>query len=76
MCSTCEGLLEVQRQIAGRALRLVEVETKERSPFARSLLFGYVGAFVYEGDVPRPRRRRPHSRWTPTCWPSCWPRTA
>ena len=47
-----EGLLEVQRQIAGRAIRLVEVETKEPSPFARSLLFGYVGAFVYEGDVP------------------------
>ena len=47
-----DGLLEVQRQIAGRSLRLVEVETKEPSPFARSLLFGYVGAFVYEGDVP------------------------
>ena len=30
----------------------MEVETKEPSPFAKSLLFGYVGAFVYEGDVP------------------------
>ena len=47
-----DGLLEVQRQIAARAIRLVEVETEEPSPFARSLLFGYVGAFVYEGDVP------------------------
>ena len=47
-----EGLLSVQRQIAARAIRLVEVETAEPSPFARSLLFGYVGAFVYEGDVP------------------------
>ncbi len=47
-----DGLLEVQRQIASRSLRLVEVETKEPSPFAKSLLFGYVGAFVYEGDVP------------------------
>ncbi len=47
-----DGLLEVQRQIAARSLRLVEIETKEPSPFARSLLFGYVGAFVYEGDVP------------------------
>ena len=47
-----DGLLEVQRQVAGRALRVVEVETREPSPFARSLLFGYVGAFVYEGDVP------------------------
>ena len=47
-----DGLLDVQRQIAARAIRLVEVETAEPSPFARSLLFGYVGAFVYEGDVP------------------------
>jgi ATP-dependent Lhr-like helicase len=47
-----DGLMEVQRQIASRTIRLVEVETKEPSPFAKSLLFGYVGAFVYEGDVP------------------------
>jgi ATP-dependent Lhr-like helicase len=47
-----DGLLEVQREIAARSIRLVEVETKEPSPFAKSLLFGYVGAFVYEGDVP------------------------
>ncbi|MFB9673587.1 ATP-dependent helicase [Microlunatus capsulatus] len=47
-----DGLLEVQREIASRKIRLVEVETKEPSPFAKSLLFGYVGAFVYEGDVP------------------------
>ena len=47
-----DGLLDVQRQIASRTIRIVEVETSEPSPFARSLLFGYVGAFVYEGDVP------------------------
>jgi len=47
-----DGLLEVQRQMAARSVRVVEVETPEASPFARSLLFGYVGAFVYEGDVP------------------------
>ncbi|HEX8508016.1 MAG TPA: DEAD/DEAH box helicase, partial [Propionibacteriaceae bacterium] len=47
-----DGLMEVQRQLASRSIRLVEVETKEPSPFAKSLLFGYVGAFVYEGDVP------------------------
>ena len=51
------GLLDVQRQIASRSLRIVEVETKEPSPFARSLLFGYVGAFVYEGDVPLAERK-------------------
>ncbi len=47
-----DGLMQVQRALASRSLRLVEVETKEPSPFAKSLLFGYVGAFVYEGDVP------------------------
>jgi ATP-dependent helicase Lhr and Lhr-like helicase len=52
-----DGLLEVQRQIASRSIRIVEVETKEPSPFARSLLFGYVGAFVYEGDVPLAERK-------------------
>jgi ATP-dependent Lhr-like helicase len=52
-----DGLLEVQQQIASRSVRIVEVETKEPSPFARSLLFGYVGAFVYEGDVPLAERK-------------------
>ena len=46
------GLLEILSQIAARSVRVVEVETAEPSPFAKSLLFGYVGAFVYEGDVP------------------------
>jgi ATP-dependent Lhr-like helicase len=52
-----DGVLEVQHQIAARSIRLVEVETKEPSPFAKSLLFGYVGAFVYEGDVPLAEKR-------------------
>ena len=45
------------RDLAGRAVRLVEVETSAPSPFARSLLFGYVGAFMYEGDSPLAERR-------------------
>ncbi|HEX5383068.1 MAG TPA: ATP-dependent helicase [Propionibacteriaceae bacterium] len=52
-----DGLLDVQRQLASRSVRIVEVETREPSPFARSLLFGYVGAFVYEGDVPLAERK-------------------
>ncbi|GAA0722327.1 ATP-dependent helicase [Dactylosporangium roseum] len=51
------GLVGVMREIAGRKLRLVEVETQRPSPFARSLLFGYVGAFLYEGDAPLAERR-------------------
>jgi ATP-dependent Lhr-like helicase len=51
------GLQAVMKQLAGRSLRLVEVETQRPSPFARSLLFGYVGAFLYEGDAPLAERR-------------------
>jgi ATP-dependent Lhr-like helicase len=36
---------------------LVEVETPQPSPFARSLLFGYVAQFLYEGDSPLAERR-------------------
>ena len=35
----------------------VEVETPSPSPFARSLLFGYVAQFMYEGDSPLAERR-------------------
>ena len=51
------GLVELMRDVAGRKVRLVEVETQRPSPFARSLLFGYVGAFLYGGDVPLAERR-------------------
>jgi ATP-dependent Lhr-like helicase len=43
--------------IAARKIRLVETETATPSPFAASLLFGYVGAFMYEGDSPLAERR-------------------
>jgi ATP-dependent Lhr-like helicase len=33
------------------------VQTPSASPFARSLLFGYLGVFVYEGDAPLAERR-------------------
>src|SRR5690606_14323388 len=51
------GLVTLMRELASRKLRLVEVETPRPSPFARSLLFGYVGAFLYEGDAPLAERR-------------------
>jgi ATP-dependent Lhr-like helicase len=43
--------------IAARKIRVVETETATPSPFAASLLFGYVGAFMYEGDSPLAERR-------------------
>jgi len=51
------GLVGLMRELAGRKVRLVEAETPRPSPFARSLLFGYVGAFLYEGDAPLAERR-------------------
>jgi ATP-dependent Lhr-like helicase len=51
------GLTGLMREISGRKVRLVEAETARPSPFARSLLFGYVGAFLYEGDAPLAERR-------------------
>ncbi|MQA04065.1 MAG: ATP-dependent helicase [Streptosporangiales bacterium] len=51
------GLVELMRDVERRNVRLVEVETPEPSPFARSLVFGYVGAFVYEGDAPLAERK-------------------
>ncbi|KHO23343.1 ATP-dependent helicase [Mycolicibacterium setense] len=51
------ALTELMRRVAQRRLRLVEVETAVPSPFAASLLFGYVGAFMYEGDSPLAERR-------------------
>ncbi|MFL6072115.1 MAG: DEAD/DEAH box helicase, partial [Mycobacteriales bacterium] len=51
------GLTELMRDVAARRVRLVEVETPMPSPFAQSLLFAYVGAFMYEGDSPLAERR-------------------
>ncbi|NHI15612.1 DEAD/DEAH box helicase [Microbacterium excoecariae] len=51
------ALLRVARGIAGRGIRLVESEPAQPSPYARDLLFGYVGAFMYEGDSPLAERR-------------------
>ena len=51
------GLVELMKDVEERRVRLVEVETQQPSPFARSLLFGYIGAFMYEGDSPLAERR-------------------
>ncbi|PZS13612.1 MAG: ATP-dependent helicase [Pseudonocardiales bacterium] len=51
------GLVGLMRDLASRRIRLVEVETAAASPFARSLLFGYVGMFLYDGDAPLAERR-------------------
>ncbi len=51
------GLTELMDAIRRREIRIVEVDTQAPSPFASSLLFGYVAAFMYEGDAPLAERR-------------------
>ena len=51
------SLTDLLTRIRSRRVRLIEVETPEPSPFAASLLFGYVGAFMYNDDAPLAERR-------------------
>jgi ATP-dependent Lhr-like helicase len=51
------GLRELMTDVRARRVRLVEVATPSASPFARSLMFGYVGMFLYETDAPLAERR-------------------
>ncbi|SOC50435.1 ATP dependent helicase, Lhr family [Blastococcus aggregatus] len=51
------GLVELMRDVRSRRVRVVDVQTESASPFAQSLLFGYVGQFLYEGDAPLAERR-------------------
>ena len=46
------------------------------SPFARSLLFGYVSEYLYEADsLLAEREPLPHSPSTPPSWASSWGNT-
>ena len=51
------GLTALMRAVASREVTLVDVESAQPSPFARSLLFGYVAQFLYEGDSPLAEKR-------------------
>ncbi|ALE04714.1 DEAD/DEAH box helicase (plasmid) [Arthrobacter sp. ERGS1:01] len=51
------ALKDIAAGIERRELRIVETTTQQPSPFARSLLFGYVASFLYEGDSPLAERR-------------------
>ena len=51
------ALVGLMRELGSRSIRVSEVATTQPSPFARSLLFGYVAAFMYEGDSPVAERR-------------------
>ena len=51
------SLLDVLADLRSRKLRMVEVEVPSASPFASSLLFAFVAAYMYEADTPLAERR-------------------
>jgi ATP-dependent helicase Lhr and Lhr-like helicase len=51
------ALREVLRGVESGEIRIHDVETAFASPFARSLVFAYVAAYLYEGDSPAAERR-------------------
>jgi ATP-dependent Lhr-like helicase len=51
------GLLEIARGVRAGDIRLVTLDTQTPSPFAASLLFGYVANYLYDGDAPLAERR-------------------
>ena len=51
------SLVDLMRRVQRREIEVVDVATQQPSPYARSLLFGYVAQFVYEGDSPIAERR-------------------
>jgi len=51
------ALIELLAQIRRREVALVPVDSQSPSPFASTLLFSYVGNFIYDGDAPLAERR-------------------
>ena len=50
-------LVDTLRKIRRRDIKVDVVETQNASPFARSLVFAYVAAYLYEGDAPLAERK-------------------
>lgn len=51
------GLCSLLMQLRARSVRIVSVDTPKASPFAQSLLFNWIAAYMYEGDAPLAERR-------------------
>jgi ATP-dependent Lhr-like helicase len=51
------ALVETLRKVSTRTLRVSTIDAKVPSPFAASLLFGYVANYIYDGDAPLAERR-------------------
>ncbi|WP_370248156.1 ATP-dependent helicase [Nocardioides sp.] len=51
------ALTDLMKRLDRREVTVADIATTTPSPFARTLLFGYVAQFVYEGDSPLAERR-------------------
>ncbi|HRE91928.1 MAG TPA: helicase-related protein, partial [Myxococcota bacterium] len=51
------ALTGLMRQVISREVRVVEVDTREASPFSRGLAFAFVASYMYEVDNPVAERR-------------------
>ena len=51
------ALTEVLRDLRSRKVRLVSVDSHQASPFAQSLMFGWIAIYMYAGDAPLAERR-------------------
>ncbi|MEL7207306.1 MAG: hypothetical protein AAGK32_03580 [Actinomycetota bacterium] len=51
------ALRQVLGELRSRKIRVVPVDTPTASPFAQSLLFGWIAQYMYEGDAPLAERR-------------------
>ncbi len=51
------ALRQVLTELRSRKVKMVPVDTQTASPFAQSLLFGWIAQYMYEGDAPLAERR-------------------
>ena len=51
------ALRQVLGELRSRKIRMIPVDTQQASPFAQSLLFGWIAQYMYEGDAPLAERR-------------------
>ena len=51
------ALKTLLRKVATGSIRVVALDVARPSPFALSVMFGYVGTFLYDGDAPLAERR-------------------
>jgi ATP-dependent Lhr-like helicase len=52
-----DGLKTVLRDIESGAVKVRVVDTPQPSPFAKTVIFSFIGAFLYDEDMPAPERR-------------------